>query len=53
MNVPLSASTLRQVLNYNASIQAPFMAVTNGNYCAAFEKRGNVFVEVFEMPGCE
>lgn len=50
MNVPLSASTLRQVLNYNASIQAPFMVVTNGNYCAAFEKRGNIFVEVFEMP---
>ena len=50
MNVPLSASTLRQVLNYNASIQAPFIVVTNGNYCAAFEKKGNVFVEVFEMP---
>ncbi len=50
MNVPLSESTLRQVLNYNASIQAPFMVVTNGNYCAAFEKKGNVFVEVFEMP---
>ncbi len=53
MNVPLSESTLRQVLNYNAAVQAPFMVVTNGNYCAAFEKKENVFVEVFEMPGCE
>ena len=53
MNVPLSESTLRQVLNYNASLQAPFMVVTNGNYCAAFEKKENAFVEVFEIPGCE
>jgi hypothetical protein len=53
MNVPLSESTLRQVLNYNAAIQAPFMVVTNGNYCAAFKRKENAFVEVFEMPGCE
>lgn len=50
MNVPLTGITLRQVLNYNSTIQAPFMVVTNGNYCAAFEKKENVFVEVFEMP---
>ena len=50
MNVPLTENTLRQVLNYNATIQAPFMIITNGNYCAAFEKKENVFVEVFEMP---
>ena len=53
MNVPLSENTLRQVLNYNASMQAPFMVVTNGNYCAAFEKKENAFVEVFEMPASE
>ncbi|MFN0080879.1 MAG: type I restriction enzyme HsdR N-terminal domain-containing protein [Ferruginibacter sp.] len=53
MNVPLAESTLRQVLNYNAAIKAPFMVVTNGNYCAAFEKKENAFVEVFEMPLCE
>lgn len=50
MNVPLSESTLRQVLNYNSSIQAPFMVVTNGNFCAAFEKKGNAFWEVFDFP---
>ena len=50
MNVPLSENTLRQVLNYNSTIQAPFMVITNGNYCAAFEKKGGGFVEVFEMP---
>ena len=50
MNVPLSENTLRQVLNYNSTIKAPFMVITNGNYCAAFEKKGGGFVEVFEMP---
>ena len=50
MNVPLSESTLRQVLNYNSTIQAPFMVVTNGNFCAAFEKNGNEFREVSEFP---
>ncbi len=50
MNVPLSESTLRQVLNYNSTIQAPFMVVTNGNDCAVFEKKGNEFREVSEFP---
>ena len=50
MNVPLSANTLRQLLNYNSTIQAPFMVVTNGNYCAAFEKKGNTFVEISKLP---
>ena len=50
MNVPLSESTLRQVLNYNATIQAPLMVVTNGNFCAAFEKKENQFVEIFNLP---
>ena len=50
MNVPLSESTLRQVLNYNSTIQAPFIVVTNGNHCAAFEKKGNGFEEIFKIP---
>lgn len=50
MNVPLTESTLRQVLNYNATIQAPYMVITNGSYCAAFEKKENVFLEVFYLP---
>ena len=53
MNVPLTESTLRQVLNYNATIQAPYMVITNGSYCAAFEKKENVFLEVFEIPESE
>ena len=51
MNVPLSETTIRQVLNYNANLQAQIMVVTNGNYCAGFEKKGNEFVEIYELPG--
>lgn len=51
MNVPLSENTIRQVLNYNANIQAKIMVLTNGNYCAGFEKKGSEFVEIYELPG--
>ena len=50
MNVLLSENTIRQVLNYNANVQAEIMVVTNGNYCAGFQKKGNEFVEAFELP---
>jgi hypothetical protein len=50
MNVPLSESTISQVLNYNSSIQAPYIVVTNGSYCAGFLKKENEFVEIEELP---
>ncbi len=50
MNVPLSENTIKQVLNYNGNIQAQIMAVTNGSYCAGFEKKGNNFLEIYELP---
>ena len=51
MNVLLSENTISQVLNYNVNIQAEIMVVTNGSYCAGFEKKGNEFVEIYELPG--
>ncbi len=50
MNVPLSESTISQVINYNSSVQAPYIVVTNGSYCAGFLKEENKFVEVEELP---
>jgi hypothetical protein len=50
MNVALSESTLSQVLNYNSSIQAPYIVVTNGSYCAGFFNKENKFVEIEELP---
>ena len=45
MNVPLSESTIKQVLTYNSNVQAAYMVVTNGNFCAGFVRQG----ECFEM----
>jgi hypothetical protein len=50
MNVPLSESTITQVLNYNSIVQAPYIIVTNGNYCAGFLKKENGFVEIDKLP---
>ncbi len=50
MNVPLSESTISQVLNYNSNLQAPYIVVTNGHYCAGFVKQENKFVEIIELP---
>ena len=50
MNVPLSETTMLQVLNYNSKIQAPYMVVTNGSYCAGYMKEGAGFYEVDELP---
>ena len=40
MNVPLTEKTITQVLNYNSTIQAPFIAITNGSYCMCFDRDG-------------
>lgn len=36
MNVPLSEAVLKQVLNYNISIQASYLIITNGTDTAGF-----------------
>ncbi len=51
MKVALSENTIRQVLNYNSNVHAEYMVVTNGNFCAGFQKAGSGFVEIDEMPG--
>ncbi len=50
MNVQLSESTMLQVLNYNSKIQAPYMVVTNGSYCAGYMREKDGFYEVNELP---
>lgn len=50
MQVTLTENTLRQVLNYNATIQAPYMVVTNGTDCAGFFKKENKFIEIDSLP---
>lgn len=50
MQVKLTENTISQVLNYNATIQAPYMIVTNGTDCAGFLKQHNTFVEIDAIP---
>jgi len=49
MNVPLTASVLHQVLNYNIGVQSHYLVVTNGNQSFAFEKSENNFIEAHEL----
>lgn len=50
MNVPLSEAVLTQVLQYNISIQADFILITNGNQTAGFQLTGGEAVMIKEMP---
>ena len=50
MNIPLSASTMKQVLHYNSNVQAGYVVVTNGSYCAAFEREADQFKEIGLLP---
>lgn len=40
MEVQLDESVLQQVLRYNIAVPVPFLVITNGHYCAGFEKQG-------------
>ena len=50
MNVSLSENVLQQVLRYNSTIQATWLVITNGSYCAAFKKEKDQFELVDELP---
>jgi hypothetical protein len=39
MEVNIDETVLQQVLRYNIAVPVPFLVITNGHYCAGFEKR--------------
>jgi hypothetical protein len=41
MNVHLDEKVLQQVLLYNMAVPVRYMIITNGAFCAGFEKSGN------------
>jgi hypothetical protein len=49
MNVPISENVLRQVLNYNISLKASFLLITNGKTHFGFDIRANdpLVIEAF------
>ncbi len=50
MNVELSKPVLDQVLRYNITMQVPYLVITNGSYCMAFQCSGNKLTELNEIP---
>ena len=50
MNVELSKQVLDQVLRYNIALQVPYLVITNGSYCMAFQCIDNKLIELNALP---
>ena len=50
MNVELNKQVLDQVLRYNITMQVPYLVLTNGSYCMAFQCINNDLKELTELP---
>jgi len=50
MNVELNKQVLDQVLRYNIAMQVPYLVITNGSYCMAFQCNQNQLVDLKELP---
>jgi hypothetical protein len=51
MTVELDKKVLDQILRYNITLQVPYLIITNGSYCMAFECINNQLEELTELPG--
>ena len=50
MNVNLDKHVLDQILRYNIAMQVPYLVITNGSYCMAFECNYKVLRTLNELP---
>jgi hypothetical protein len=50
MTVDLDKKVLDQILRYNITLQVPYLVITNGSYCMAFECINNKLEELTELP---
>ena len=50
MGVQLDESVLLQILRYHIAIPVPYIVITNGSYCAAFQKVNGQLAELKELP---
>jgi hypothetical protein len=50
MNVELNRYVLDQVLRYNITMQVPYLVITNGSYCMAFECIGKELQALTALP---
>lgn len=53
MNIVLSEKTLAQILRYHITLPAEYLIITNGRYCAGFQKIENQFSEINIFPDFE
>ncbi|MBO9564625.1 MAG: type I restriction enzyme HsdR N-terminal domain-containing protein [Niastella sp.] len=50
MEVNLDETVLQQVLRYNIAVPVPFLVITNGHYCAGFEKHHQQLQHIEALP---
>ena len=50
MNVDLTPQVLNQVLRYNITLQVPYVVITNGTHCMAFNCVNNALAELTALP---
>jgi len=50
MNVLLNNAVLGQVLRYNINLRVPYVVITNGSYCYAFNNTNNLMEEINVLP---
>jgi len=50
MNVELNKHVLDQVLRYNITLQVPYLVITNGSYCMAFQCMLNELKAITALP---
>jgi hypothetical protein len=50
MSVQLDGKVLDQILRYHIAIEVPYLVITNGSYCAAFEKRDRKLSALGTLP---
>ncbi len=50
MNVPLTRAVLEQVLRYNITLNVPYLVITNGSYCMAYNCLPNQLIEINGLP---
>ena len=54
METSLEQHVLDQILRYHISVPVPYLVITNGRYCAGFEKKNSQLHPLTELPafGC-
>jgi hypothetical protein len=50
MTVELDKKVLDQILRYNITLQVPYLIITNGSYCMAFQCINNQLKELTDLP---